>query len=332
MPLLDFNNKEDVKRLEEFISNSPYGKTTQSLAWRQIKNNWQPFYIYLEDENGNIKSSMLILTIDNPVGKKLAYAPKGPVCDTKNPQNVKELFDGAEKYLNTDEIFMLRCDPEILYSEELNKDYQNLGFITRNKDVDPHSTIQPRLNMILDLQNKTEDEAMQALHKKTRYNIRLAQRKGVKCTYSTSDKAIDLFYDTHKIMAERQQISYRPKDYFKRLIKEFGPNHARVYLTFDDEEVLSGAIAINYGDRVWYMYGGSTNNKRNLMPNYLMQWEMIKWALETNKPYYDFGGIFKIDLEDGLYRFKKSFTGGVTEYIGEIDRVYDQEKYNQFNS
>ena len=335
MPIVDLKNSDEVDRYRKFMNKSSFKKATQSLEWGKVKNNWQPCYVYLEDGNGSIKAAMSILMAPNSYagGKKLAYCSKGPVCDITDVPLLKELYDEAQKYLESQDVFVLRCDPEVLYNDKLNEQLREAGFIVRNKGLVGHGTIMPRYNMLLNLSEYTLDnidELLMTFHSKTRYNIRLAKRKGVTVDYANSPQALDLFYHTHEIMAKRQHITYRPKEYFERVLDVFG-DHVRVYLAHDDEEVLSGAIAMNYGDRVWYMYGGSTNNKRNLMPNYLMQWEMIKWAIETNKTVYDFGGIFEIDLDDGLYRFKNGFTNGVTEYIGEIDRVFDEDAYRKYN-
>jgi superfamily II DNA or RNA helicase len=84
--------------------------------------------------------------------------------------------------------------------------------------------------------------------------------------------------------------------------------------------------AILYGDKVWYLYGASSNEHRNLMPNYLLQWNMMQWAIENNCRVYDFRGVSGDISEDnphyGLYRFKKGFNGEFTEFIGEMSIVY----------
>lgn len=272
---------------------------------------------------------MLILTVATNVGGKLAYAPRGPVCDVTDVKKVKELFDEAEKHLNMEELIMLRCDPEIEYKKELATKYEEVGFKVRT--LNSPKTIQPSLNMVLSLEEKSEEEMLQSLPSRTRYKIRKAVKNGVCCKWFNSIEALEHFYNVHEIMAKRQGISYRPKEYFEDLVTAFGKEHVRIYLTYDEEEVLSGAITLNYGDRVWYVYGGSTNNKRNLMPTYLMQWEMIKWGIETKQKFYDFGGIYEATNEDGLYYFKSRFVSEPIQYIGEIDRVYDLEKYQKFN-
>ncbi|MGX7023967.1 lipid II:glycine glycyltransferase FemX [Vagococcus hydrophili] len=330
MALVNLANPEEIKRYEDFILNSPYTATTQDMAWAQVKNNWEPFYIYLEKED-EIIAAMSILTVASVGEKKIAYATRGPVCDVNNIQLVTELYDEAEKQLSNENIFLLRTDPEVFYNQELSDAYKAAGFKVRNKDINPHSTIQPRLNMRLDTENKTEEELLSEFHSKTRYNIRLAKRKGIEVHSSRSLEDLKAFYDTHVIMSERQGISYRPYEYFERVLKAYGDN-AKVFIATFEGEVLAGALCLSYGNVTWYMYGGSNNLHRNKMPNYLMQWEMIKWGLERGTKYYDFGGIFEMNEEDGLYKFKRGFVGSdkATEFIGEIDRVYDEESYYIF--
>lgn len=332
MPLVDLTNVEEVEKYEAFVYNSPFTSTTQDMAWSKVKDNWSPFYVYLEEE-GKIIAAMSILTVSAVEGKKLAYSTRGPVCDIYDIELVKALYDEAEKQLASETIFLLRTDPEVYYDAELSASYEAAGFKVRNTEIDPHSTIQPRLNMRLNMEGKTEEELLAEFHSKTRYNIRLAARKGIEVHSSRELDDLKAFYETHVIMSERQGITYRPYEYFERVLEAYG-EHARVFIASFEGEVLAGALCLSYGNTTWYMYGGSNNLHRNKMPNYLMQWEMIRWGVSQGKTYYDFGGIFEIEETDGLYRFKRGFVGNdnVTEFIGEIDRVYDEEAYQTFLS
>ena len=97
-------------------------------------------------------------------------------------------------------------------------------------------------------------------------------------------------------------------------------------MAFDPEGTpIAGTLAIHYGDKVWYLYGASSNEHRNLMPNYLLQWRMIQWAVETGCRIYDFRGVSGNVSEDnplyGLFRFKQGFGGDFTEFVGEEDLV-----------
>ena len=133
----------------------------------------------------------------------------------------------------------------------------------------------------------------------------------------------------YKITAIRDKIGCRAYEYFETMLDAYNEDTVRIYIAKHEEDFLSAAIAFNYGKELFYLYGASSNEKRNLMPNYLMQWEMIKWALETNCTKYNFGGVLNLDKNNGLYKFKSGFCkkDGVTEYIGEIDKVYDKKIY-----
>jgi lipid II:glycine glycyltransferase (peptidoglycan interpeptide bridge formation enzyme) len=103
--------------------------------------------------------------------------------------------------------------------------------------------------------------------------------------------------------------------------------HCRLYMAVYGGGAVAGAIATNYAGRACYVYGASDNAHRNAMPNYLVQWEMIKWALETGCKVYDFQGVSgKVTQEDhhlyGLYRFKKGFNGRLDELCGEFDNTF----------
>ena len=93
-------------------------------------------------------------------------------------------------------------------------------------------------------------------------------------------------------------------------------------MAYYKDKPISGIIDIIYGNKIWYLYGASSNENRNLMPNYLLQWEMIKKAIETKKEIYDFRGVSgvldKSHPQYGLYRFKKGFGAEFTEFIGEV--------------
>ncbi len=100
------------------------------------------------------------------------------------------------------------------------------------------------------------------------------------------------------------------------------PDHMKVLLAYYDGKPISGVIPIFYGNKTWYLYGASSNEHRNLMPNYLLQWEMIKLAISRHDDIYDFRGVSGVVDENhpqyGLYRFKKGFGAKFTEFIGEI--------------
>lgn len=340
MPVIDKNDSSQLLKYKQFVENSPFASATQDPNWASVKQGWGDAQITLE-ENGNIVAAISLL-IRPVLGKWcMLYAPRGPVCDPNNTDLLLKLISEVDKFAKKKHAFLLRFDPEIIYSDENIKKFTDLGFILRGRNFDKDELIQPLYNMILPLSKKlddnstimkSEEELMSEFSQKTRYNIRIAKKKGVTVRYSRDKNDLDSFYEIFKTTCIRDKIGGRTKDYFERMLDAFGEN-CRIYLGEFEGKVLSGAIAISYGNKMWYSYGASSNELRNLMPNYLMQLEMIRWGLEQKKDLYDFGGVFELTKENGLYRFKEGFchTQGVTEYIGELDKVYNKLIYYIFN-
>ena len=128
----------------------------------------------------------------------------------------------------------------------------------------------------------------------------------------------------------RDNFVTRDEAYFSNMLKNLG-EHCRLYMAFHEGQPIAGTLAIWYGDKVWYLYGASSNEHRNLMPNYLLQWNMIQWAVEKKCRIYDFRGVSGDLTEDnplyGLYKFKKGFNGDFTEFMGEFDLVLSKFWY-----
>ena len=158
--------------------------------------------------------------------------------------------------------------------------------------------------------------------KKTRYNIRLSARKGVTTRWAGAEE-LETFFRIYLETCERDGIGHRPLDYFQRMLEAYGPERCRVCLAEYEGEPLAAAIALHYGRKVFYSYGASSNENRNLMPAYAMQAEMIRWACSLGVDFYDFGGVYSLSKENGLYRFREGFchSVGVTELAGEFDQV-----------
>lgn len=330
MPILDKNNKEQVEKYEHFIKNYESGSSLmQSLKWGRVKSNWIQEAVYIE-EDGKIIAGITVLLEKVPhTNTYFMYAPRGPVCDISNIDLVNKLVDELEKLREKYKIFLLKFDPNIKYDEEIEKIYKKAGYKVINKKANKDDLIQPLHDAVLNISEKTEDELLKEFAEKTRYNIRLSKRKGVEVYYSNKKEDLKIFYELYKITTIRDNIGCRPYEYFERMLEAYSEDEIRIYISKHENDYLSAAIALNYGKELFYLYGASSNEKRNLMPNYLMQWEMIKWGLETNCKKYNFGGVLNLNPQDGLYKFKIGFCkkDGITEYIGEINKVYNKILY-----
>ena len=120
----------------------------------------------------------------------------------------------------------------------------------------------------------------------------------------------------------RDGFIIRSLSYFEKMYDEMAPEHMKLLMAYYDGKPISGVIPIFYGNKTWYLYGASSNEHRNLMPNYLLQWEMIKMAIARKDDIYDFRGVSGVVDEShpqyGLYRFKKGFGATFTEFVGEV--------------
>jgi len=324
LPVLDKSDKVQVEKYNKFIKDNN-ASALQDLRWGIVKSDWIQEAVYLE-ENENIIAAMTILLNKVPAfNSYMMYASRGPVCDLTNISLVKSLVKEADCLAEKYNAFVLKFDPEIKCNEDIKHMYLENGF----KIVNGHNVIQPRYNMILNIENKTEEELLKQFGEKTRYNIKVATKKGINVRYSREKTDLKIFYDLYKTTTIRDEIGCRPYEYFERMLEAYNESELRIYIADHEGDSLSSAIALNYGGKMFYIYGASSNEKRNLMPNYLMQWEMIKWGLENKCNNYDFGGVFEFTNENGLFKFKSGFCKqeGVTEYIGEIDKVYNSIIY-----
>lgn len=329
MPILTADDSR-IDAYEDYVRKAPFTSVTQSVEWGRIKNNWGSFYVYL----GPIESpraAMSVLTIDG-----FAYATKGPVGDRFDVDTLNALVEEAMPELEARNCFLLRLDPEVPFDDDLNARLKADGYVMRNRNLpkeEAHATTQPRFNVVLDIDGVDPDDLIMTFHSKTRYNIRLAGRKGVKVERDETQEAMDEFYHTYEVMSQRHGIAYRPKAYFDRMVQNCaGKGILGIYLARVDSQAIAGALNFEFGDKSWYMYGGSLNIMRNYMAPYLVQWAQIEHAIASGKKRYDFGGIFGFDDSDGLYKFKRGFTHNNewVEYIGEIDKVLGQERYQAF--
>ena len=323
---MEILQKDRYGEYEEFVSHHRAGSFMQSVRWTRVKYNWDHEIVVSRDETGAIRGGALILIRKIPLlGKTLLYSPRGPVCDLHNREVLADLLEGVKLVAKKHNGYLYKMDPYVLtQDEEFIGMARGLGF-SFTPDMADFTTFQTRNNYMLDIEGKTPEEIMAGFHSKWRYNIRLAQRKGVTCGYF-DESHVDEFYELMKVTGDRDGFIIRPKEYFVRMLRELGPQHCRLYLCHYEGKAISGAVTTQYAGKTCYVYGASDNNMRNVMPNHLMQWTMINWAVENGDFVYDFQGIPHYQDENhpnyGVYRFKKGFNGEVVSFAGEFDYVF----------
>ena len=262
-------NEKTLPEYEAFVQSHPKGNFAQSYLWGKQKPMWQWDAIAVRGEDGTIKGSLAVMTRKVPgIGRTLMYGCRGPVCDLDDRETFSQLLDGAKALAKKYKSYVIKIDPDVPSSNTaFSSMLQSFGF--RSKEGGKNfEAIQPRYVFRLNVEGKTEEELLANFHQKWRYNIRLAERKGVTVRICGKEM-VPAFSELMLTTGVRDGFVTRKPEYFAAMLDNLG-EHARLYMAFDPNDTpIAGTLAIHYGDKVWYLYGASSNEHRNLMPNYL---------------------------------------------------------------
>ncbi|MBQ2973567.1 MAG: peptidoglycan bridge formation glycyltransferase FemA/FemB family protein [Clostridia bacterium] len=317
----------DIKSAAEFdafVESHENGHFLQTSLWGKVKDDWKWFGVICKDEGGKITGTMgVLLRKISKLPYHMMYAPRGPVCNFDDKETFSALIEAAKEEGKKYNAYELKIDKDVPID---NVEYRAIalsnGFKFKERTIN-FEDFQCRYVIRININGRTEDEVFAAFHSDHRRKIRIALKNEVEVKIHGSEKA-DVFYSLMKETCERDGFELRSAEYFAKILDCFG-NKARLYLAYYQGEPIAGAISVFWGDKVWYFYGASSNSNRKVMPNYLMQWEMIKWAIEEGCRIYDFRGVAGVIDESnplfGLYRFKHRFDGDYIEFMGEMDLI-----------
>ena len=325
-------NIKYMEELKKFLETHRKSHFLQSPEWTQVKKEWKNEFIVIRDKENNIKGTMSLLFRKMPtINKYIMYAPRGFVCDIHDKETLSKLTEEAKKIAKKYNVFIFRLDPDIPNNdEEFKKIVIDLGYKLKSNIKSINQVIQPKYVFRLNIKDKTEEELLKSFNEKTRYNIRLSARKGVKIREGRRED-LKVFYNIMKETGKRDNFFIRPMEYFENIWDAMSPKHVKLLIAEYENEPIAAVLPIMYGDKVWYLYGGSTNKHRNLMPNYLLQFEMIKWGVQNNCEIYDFRGVSgfknKSDPQYGIYKFKKGFNGEFIEFVDELYIIFNRPVY-----
>ncbi len=322
----------------EFVARCPHGDVLQCWEWGELKQRtgWQPLPVAVT-EGGCIVAACLILKRRLPlIGGCLFYAPRGPILDFANEAAWNDLLGEIREIAKAHRAMVLKIDPAVASSRtDVLTILKQAGFQPARGNED-FGGVQPRYVMKVDISGDLDD-LMADFKSKTRYNVRLAERRGV-TTRDGQREDVDDLYRILETTARRDGFAIRDISYYYDMwdliiARDLG----EMFLAYVEEELVAGTIAFTLGHQAWYVYGASSNRHRNLMPNYLLQWRMMQWAKQRGCTVYDMRGVAReVDGEAqgemaGLNRFKRGFAAKYVEYIGEWDLVFRPGTYRLFN-
>ncbi len=314
---------------EKFLISNELSDFQQSKEWAKVKTLWKNEIITVCD-NDKIVLSISILIRRFPFFGYIMYVPRGPVGTIHSENAFKELTAKIKELNKKYKAFVIIVEPNIsIDDEKFYNMVKKIGYKINSNAVKFSEEIQARHNFRLVLTGKTEEEVFKNFASKTRYNVRLAIKKSV-TVKKMGIKGLDDFYSLMEETGKRDKFIIRPKSYFKEILESF-EDKADIYIAYYEGHPVAGILPIIYGNKVTYLYGASSNSYRNVMATYLIQWEIIKLALDRKCDIYDFRGVSMDQGESGgLYRFKKGFGADFIELIGEIYIPFKPVKFKIF--
>jgi len=299
-------NQFIIKNNNSFLQSWQWGEFQKSVG-RKI---WRV-------ERAGVKA--LVIRQGLPFGKNYLYCPRGPIG------SLNEFLKEVKPIAKREKSIFLKIEPDAGFSQNLANFKKSL------KEIQPSKTI------ILDILRPAE-EILFHLRPKTRYNIRLAEKKGVRIEEKNNNESLEEFLKLAKMTAKRDRFSLHPKGYYKKMMEVLGEEGiARLYLAKSKNRVIAADLVVFFGQTATYLHGASDYHYRQLMAPYLLKWQEINQAKKLGLKYFDLYGINETKWP-GVTRFKKGFLpdggqGGGKEVVfpGACDLVFNPLWYQAYN-
>lgn len=320
---------------EQALGRLPKSHALQSWTWGEFKSCWgwsaSRYLLTIAEGSWEPLAAVQVLKRKLPrLPFSILYVPKGPALDYNDGPLRRVVLAELEDLARREKAIFIKIDPEVVKSWGLEPERPSpIGskFVQELKQRGwRYSTEQIQFRNTVEIAaQRPEEELLAAMKSKTRYNIRLAGRKGIVIRPGTPED-FGVIGAMYQETAARDGFAIRPLDYYLDIWQAFyDDGMAQPLIAEYEGEPVAAVVLVRYDDRVIYMYGASTNKERNRMPNYLLQWESIRWAQAQGAEIYDFWGapddFVETDRMWGVWRFKDGFNGQVVRYIGAWDFV-----------
>jgi len=318
---------------EDVVKKNPASGFHQSFEWAKFKNEdgWATYKIGIfNKKNDRLVGGVVVLQFYFSNGTDFFYIPEGPVVDYGDENAMmaqwKVLFEALNEIIgvsNKSQTTHLRIEPRVL---------EKPLFIDE-KFVKAPFNLQPKYTQIIDL-SPDEGAILAQMKQKGRYNVRLAEKKGVKIIcHDINYENIKRFFKIYNDTFSRKKLEKKDLAFFDRLMRSCEPI-GKLYFAEYNGKNLSTEFVVYYGDRVTYLYGASLDENREVMAPYLMHWQIMKDAKKIGFKEYDLWGVATpgddkhewISITD----FKKKFGGEERAFIGAYDLIIQKDLYEAF--
>ncbi|OGD85328.1 hypothetical protein A2164_04495 [Candidatus Curtissbacteria bacterium RBG_13_35_7] len=317
----------EVEENEKDLYNKNVNHVIQSWEWGEFRRKTGLNLVRLGHYEGDKLLSAYQLTFHKvPVfPQTIGYMPKGPMPDEKMVETLREIA-------GTNNAAFIKLEPNIISTKgpKIKDQLIKLGLTLSNK---PLFT---KYNFLIDL-SKTEGQLLSAMHPKTRYNIGLAQRYGVEVYESTDDIDFDIYLKLYFETCRRQKYFGHTPQYHKLVWQTLSKaKMARLLIARYRSKPLVAWMILNFKDTMYYPYGGSSLEYKEVMASNLVAWEAIKLAKKMGLKIFDMWGALgqKASEKDpwyGFHRFKAGYGPTHVEYIGTYDLILQNALYKSLN-
>ncbi len=316
--------EEEWPKWDAFVASHSLADLHQLSSWGEFQagrgTEWRFWIIGLFRE-GILSGGSLVLRRKLPFGKCWLYLPKGPLLDydEKSAENrLNVLLQELQSLGKRENAVFLRVEPGLIkhgpegLGRQLIFDWKKTGFRPA------HAHYQPEQTLVLDLRG-TEKDILAQMKPKGRYNIKLAEKKGIQVLLAGTDlplqDAVKEFYTLLSETTSRDSFSGHPANYYLEMLEKLGEDQVKLYLAQYEGKFIAGIIVTFYKNLAIYYFGASANQYRNVMAPYLLQWEAVKQAKKNGQDWYDFLGTAPLAEENGEYNYdSKHAWAGVTEF------------------
>ncbi len=351
----------------QLISKLPNPHFLQTYEWGQVKAKygWIPYYAVWTDDGkfqiskttdnlsqitGHCVAAAMILKkqiLNRGFAARLSilYAPKGPLLDWKNDELRNRVLNDLQSFAKKQGAIFLKVDPDIVLGRGIPQSADDVpdnagqamrSELKRRGWVYSSDQIQFQNTVLIDL-SASEEEMLARMKPKTRYNVRLAEKKGVVLRVGTLED-LPMLYKMYAETSVRDGFVIRDEEYYKTawgIFMQPGGQPSAVPLIAEVHgEPVAAIFLFMFAGRAYYVYGMSRNLHREKMPTYLLQWEAMKLAKAGGCTAYDLWGAPEIfDESDsmwGVYRFKEGLGGEVVRTLGAYDFVPNQLWYKLY--
>ncbi|MFA5954362.1 MAG: peptidoglycan bridge formation glycyltransferase FemA/FemB family protein [Patescibacteria group bacterium] len=328
---MEVNRIDDDGVWNYALKQSPKSQLLQSWEWGIFQQTLRRKVHHLQlVEDGTVLALLQCFEHTLAAGKRYLYAPRGPVVLVDDPL----LFDSIVHHFTRALQELAKSSGAVFVRIEPSGSSQLTAQSFVSLDYRSVPSVQPGNELFVRV-NHEEPKLLAAMHEKTRYNIRLALKRGVRTRlieeFGYARRAFPAFWKLIESTAERQNIKTHDRSYYERMLEVLMPKGVVKMLVaeFENEIICANLLGV-FGDTVTYLHGGSSYEHRALMAPYLLHWEGIRITQQSGLRYYNLGGISPEgavnDKWENLTHFKQGFvtlgeTGEHVTYIGGLDLV-----------